>query len=1145
MSWKRIPWGAFVSVVVLAAHAAFAAPPIVCGGVSFSPLPQVNDIGYVTGITVADVDADGHPDLVIGNLITDTVDIRYGDGHGGFSAPTSLSFPNLYNNDSTLWPVAPKVADLNGDGRPDLVVAFENADQIGVRLGQAGGGFGPPTNYFMDIGSAVGPQDLALVDLNHDGHLDVITIDRVNASGIVIRLGNASGGFGGIGGKALGFDEDLAGFAVGDINGDGTPDVVAYSTSSPAHGYGAGFAAFLGDGSGGLGNEIFMSSVGNPPALADVNGDGLADLLYVEGGALRVRLSHGDGTFESISSSQATAAGPGIQVADFNGDGRLDALVAGSGTYYGSSANIDILLGDGTGQFGPPLTIATADPLVGIPAVGFGDLDGDGRLDLVGGTSHFVDFDTAVGALLPFQNTCAPGAPPTIVPSAAITRQIGSPASPSTVATLSDDHTAAADVTVSVRDVPDGLTVTAPVNANGRVTAAIGAVCDATAGPASFTLRATDEDGLFSDATIPLTLLADAAPTLGAYPTTSVGADDSLLIAPLNPPADNGRVDTMSVTAAGFTGTLSVNLDTGVVTVVHAAPAGTYTVVVTARDNCGLETQQSFTLKVRARATLQLGNLAAVYDGQAHFASVVTSPPGLAGVSLTYTQGTTPVAAPTQAGSYLVTASLTNDDYDADPVTGTLTIAQASPVLVWVPPAGIVYGTPLTGAQLNASANVPGTIVYTPGAGTVLSAGTQVLTATFTPSDSIDYTTATAAVPLTVAQAVPVLTWPQPAGIAFGTPLGDAQLDAVANVPGVFTYTPPAGTVLGAGTQVLSVTFTPTDSIDYTTATATVTLHVAPAVARFVAFSVEGTWLQPDAVVSTGDIGANQDVARRSSRDDHGGPGSWHDDDRPGHRALWQWLLDPRDSHGWMAADGHNQDATVRLDPGVTLLQPGSRVVGTTVRLSNRASVYDVVDNVLIDRHATILGSVTSPMPQVPFLALPAFPTVQAGHNDQRVRHGRTATLAPGRYGDIRVEQGATLVLTGGLYEVASLDLDNGAAVIARGATEIRIERELDAGAGSRLMPDQTVAGLGAADLVVYVAGDDDSCRHTPIPDLDGDNAGRTSVHIGPHSLVRANVYAARGTVWLKSGTQATGSFIGVRVRIGQRVTLRLESAFN
>ncbi|HXL77453.1 MAG TPA: putative Ig domain-containing protein [Candidatus Eisenbacteria bacterium] len=74
----------------------------------------------------------------------------------------------------------------------------------------------------------------------------------------------------------------------------------------------------------------------------------------------------------------------------------------------------------------------------------------------------------------------------------------------------------------------------------------------------------------------------------------------------------------------------------------------------------------------------------------------------------------------------------------------------------------------------------------------------------------------------------PILTWATPLSIAHGTPLGSPQLDASANVPGTFTYSPPSGTVLAAGSQTLSVTFLPTDTVHYTTATATVTLTVTP-----------------------------------------------------------------------------------------------------------------------------------------------------------------------------------------------------------------------------------------------------------------------------------------------------------------------------
>jgi len=146
------------------------------------------------------------------------------------------------------------------------------------------------------------------------------------------------------------------------------------------------------------------------------------------------------------------------------------------------------------------------------------------------------------------------------------------------------------------------------------------------------------------------------------------------------------------------------------------------------------------------------------------------------------------------------------------------------PVVTWETPAPITYGTPLSATQLNASSSVAGTFTYSPAAETVLTAGQQTLTTTFTPTDTTDYTTATASVPLTVNQATPVITWPALAPIAYGTPLSATQLDATANVPGLFNYLPAAGTVLGPGAQTLSVVFTPMDSVDYASATASVPL---------------------------------------------------------------------------------------------------------------------------------------------------------------------------------------------------------------------------------------------------------------------------------------------------------------------------------
>ena len=140
--------------------------------------------------------------------------------------------------------------------------------------------------------------------------------------------------------------------------------------------------------------------------------------------------------------------------------------------------------------------------------------------------------------------------------------------------------------------------------------------------------------------------------------------------------------------------------------------------------------------------------------------------------------------------------------------------------------------------QLNATASVPGTFVYTPAAGTVLAAGTHTLGVTFTPTDTTRYTAATASTtlvvtaPATPPRTTPTVSWRTPQPIAAGTPLGRWQLNATAGVPGTFVYAPAAGTVLAEGSYTLTVTFTPVDTSLYTTATASVTLTVNPPVFR-------------------------------------------------------------------------------------------------------------------------------------------------------------------------------------------------------------------------------------------------------------------------------------------------------------------------
>ena len=122
---------------------------------------------------------------------------------------------------------------------------------------------------------------------------------------------------------------------------------------------------------------------------------------------------------------------------------------------------------------------------------------------------------------------------------------------------------------------------------------------------------------------------------------------------------------------------------------------------------------------------------------------------------------------------------------------------------------------------------VPGNYVYNPASGTVLPVGNnQPLKVTFTPSNTQAYTSATDTVTINVVKATPVINWPTPAAIAAGTALSSTQLNATASVAGTFVYNPASGTVLSSGMHTLSLTFTPNDTTDYNTVTASVQLVV-------------------------------------------------------------------------------------------------------------------------------------------------------------------------------------------------------------------------------------------------------------------------------------------------------------------------------
>jgi polygalacturonase/sugar lactone lactonase YvrE len=215
-------------------------------------------------------------------------------------------------------------------------------------------------------------------------------------------------------------------------------------------------------------------------------------------------------------------------------------------------------------------------------------------------------------------------------------------------------------------------------------------------------------------------------------------------------------------------------------------------------------------------------------------------------------------------GSHTVTATFTSSDGTFATTTSSsasFTVAQA-PVtaLLSVQSATPVYGAPNSATvSVTSTAGTPtGTVQLTidsaPSgspvaivAGTAqfilptLTAGHHLISANY--SGDVDFSAgATAPIAITVSQATPILTWVAPASIPYGTALGAAQLNATANIPGAFAYNPPAGTILLPGAQTLNVTFTPTDTTDYTTASASVGIMVAPPVVSFTVSNTQQTY---------------------------------------------------------------------------------------------------------------------------------------------------------------------------------------------------------------------------------------------------------------------------------------------------------------
>jgi|GEM_PF-543808 len=282
--------------------------------------------------------------------------------------------------------------------------------------------------------------------------------------------------------------------------------------------------------------------------------------------------------------------------------------------------------------------------------------------------------------------------------------------------------------------------------------------------------------------------------------------------------------------------------------------AGNYPLTIVVNDSASHQKTFNYSITInKVTPVITWSNPADITFGTALSGTQLNAAANVPG-TLTYTPdvGTTLNAG---AGQTLSVNFVPTDQtlYSSASKNVTINVLKATPTITWNNPADITYPATLSVTQLNATASVPGTLTYTPTLATVLNAGNaQTLSVDFVPTDSSNYNNASKNVTINVLKATPTINWSNPADITYPTALSATQLNATASVPGTFTYTPPATTILNAGNgQTLSVTFVPTDSSNYSNATKDVTINVLKATPSI-------TWISPVDIVYNTALGATQ-----------------------------------------------------------------------------------------------------------------------------------------------------------------------------------------------------------------------------------------------------------------------------------------------
>jgi hypothetical protein len=343
-----------------------------------------------SGVVTGDFNGDGKVDWVVVNGGDNTLYIYLGNGDGTSQPPVIIPLAGQS-------PVGVAAGDLNGDGKLDLAVVESDSNTVGILYGNGDGTFQPEID--MPVANAQ-PLGIAVADVNKDGKPDLIIgllgSGPVTQLDFEVLLNEGGGNFSSpIYAPPLisdGIDEGF-GISVGDMNGDGIPDLLitgadAFSTTVKTY-FGKGDGSFKAGAMAWAGSPDVGDDVG-AAVLADVNGDGCPDMTVAEDAGLALTFYNDcGGNFPNVpSASYGVADGAySLAVADVNGDGFPDIITggipnpnAGPGYGYTPGNSLTVRLNDGTGKFGPA-QVYVGDP--GMFSIAVADLKNDGRPSII------------------------------------------------------------------------------------------------------------------------------------------------------------------------------------------------------------------------------------------------------------------------------------------------------------------------------------------------------------------------------------------------------------------------------------------------------------------------------------------------------------------------------------------------------------------------------------------------------------------------------------------------------------------------------------------------------------------------------------------------------------------------------------------